>query len=346
MSDNRTQLPRPVRRRLKRIVQKSRDHEHARRAQALLVLWETSGNVSETARRCQAARSAVTHWRGLYEADGEAGLTPRPRGRSDWKASAPVLIEVDALVRSDPTRLGYLRSRWSSELLALELKRRLGVVVHATTIRRWLVRLRIAWRRARPTLHIADPRKAARMRAITHALNRASAQDEVFYVDEADIALNPRIGPAWQPIGAQQTIPTPGKNRKHYVGGALNARTGTVVWVDYTSKTTELFLRLLEALHDRYRRAQRLWLILDNYIVHSSRLAQTWLARHPKIKLLFQPAYHPWVNHIERLWKQLHDTVTRNHRYPTLEALMGAVRRFMHVCQPFPGSLPALATRS
>jgi len=60
--------------------------------------------------------------------------------------------------------------------------------------------------------------------------------------------------------------------------------------------------------------------------------------------LLFQPVYHPWVNRIERLWKALHDTVTRNHRYRTMDELMIAVRRFLVVCQPFPGNCHALAT--
>ena len=52
-------IPRPVRRRLKRIVQKSGDREYARRAEAILALWESGNNVSETVRRIHGARSAV-----------------------------------------------------------------------------------------------------------------------------------------------------------------------------------------------------------------------------------------------------------------------------------------------
>ena len=44
----------------------------------------------------------------------------------------------------------------------------------------------IVWRRARPTLHIADARKQEKMRAIRWALRRACAREEVFYVDEAE----------------------------------------------------------------------------------------------------------------------------------------------------------------
>ena len=54
-----------------------------------------------------------------------------------------------------------------------------------------------------------------------------------------------------------------------------------------------------------------------------------FLKHNPKFKLLFQPVYHPWVNKIELFWKKLHDTVTRNHRYSTINQLMRAVREFM-----------------
>lgn len=338
------EMKRAVRRRFLRAVQKSRDAEYVRRCAGVLTLFETRNNVSETARRCHARRATVREWRRLYETAGEAGLTPQSRGREDYKATGLILDQLEELVRQAPTELGYLRSRWSSELLALELSRQGWAAVHATTVRRWLVRLCIVWRRARPTLPIADPRKARRMRAIKRALRRASVQDEVFYVDEADIDLNPRMGPAWMSRGVQQAISTPGQNRKRYVAGALNARTGRGWWVEHPAKNSELFLRLMEALSSAYRRARRLYVILDNYRIHDSRVVHGWLARHPRIKRLFQPTYHPWVNRIERLWKQLHDTVTRNHRCKDLDTLMKAVRRFMQVCQPFPGSQPALAS--
>jgi putative transposase len=148
------------------------------------------------------------------------------------------------------------------------------------------------------------------------------------------------------PRGQQATVATPVKNRKCYVARALNARTGKVIWVEHTSKSSELFLRLLEALLRGYRCATRLHLIVDNHVIHRSRIVEGWLKQDPRGRLLFQPAYHPWVNRIERLWKQLHNTVTRNHCCTSLEKLMKAVKRFIAVCQPLPSSAPAVATRA
>ena len=71
-------------------------------------------------------------------------------------------------------------------------------------------------------------------------------------------------------------------------------------------------------------------------MIHKSAITRCFLSHNPKFKLLFQPVYHPWVNKIELLWKQLHDNVTRNHRYSTIKQLMLAVVDFMNQVAPFP----------
>lgn len=338
-------LPRPVRRRLKRMTRKARDPLVVRRALGILMLARGMA-VIEVARTTETARSSVQRWKYLFLSEGEAGLEPLRRGPRPTTVTPPLVDTLQRLLEQSPRALGYLRSTWTSELLAKELKRTGGHPIHASTIRRLLRRIGYAWRRARPTLCIRDPRKAERMGAIERALRRASRRDTaVLYVDEADVDLNPRIGALWSRCGSQVTVPTPGKNRKRYLAGALDAHSGQITWVEGESKNTDLFLRLLEALERAYAQSvTRLYIVLDNYIIHDSRLARAWVAHHPRIRLLFQPAYHPWVNAIERLWKALHDTVTRNHRFPSLETLMHAIRRFLKVAQPFPGNHHALAT--
>ena len=45
-----------------------------------------------------------------------------------------------------------------------------------------------------------------------------------------------------------------------------------------------------------------------------------------RIRLHFLPKYAPETNPIERVWWRLHETVTRNDRAPTIEALLQNVR--------------------
>jgi transposase len=301
---------------------------------------------SEVAAAVCAVRSTIYQWARWFREGGIEALCEERRGSARRTLTEGVLGELEVLLETTPQALGYLRSRWSSELLAKELRARTQVKIHASTVRRALAGLEWVWRRARPTLHIADPRKGQRLRAIRRALATRQRGVEVFYQDEADIDLNPRIGPGWRRRGRghQEAVPTPGKNRKAYVAGALHARTGKVVWVGGARKDSALFIDHLAALERAYPKAKRLILILDNYGVHKSRAVRAWLAEHPKFELCFQPAYHPWVNRIERLWKAMHDTVTRNHRCRTLEELCAHVARFLEAVQPFPGAGHACAT--
>lgn len=335
-------IERPVRRRLKRVMQKSKDIKHARRAQALLLLHEYR-EVSVVARLMGAARSAINEWKHRFKQFGEAGLVPQPPGRKTRTTTDEVGAHLLRLVEHDPRDYGYLKGRWSSEMLAEQIRREQGQPIHASTVRRWLPRLGIYWNRARPTLCLADRQKSRKMKAINRALAQSNRSEPVFYVDEVDIDLNPRIGHCWMKQARQTTIPTPGKNEKRYLAGALNAMTGNLVWVEWHKKNSELFIQLLAELQKRYRRARTITLIADNYVIHKSAMTHCFLSRNRKFKILFQPAYHPWVNRIERLWKQLHDVVTRNHKYTTMKQLMGAVHQFMEKASPFPGSFDAAA---
>jgi transposase len=335
-------MPRPVRRRLKRIVQRHPEGDYRRRANALLLLHEGL-RTSEVARVLGASPTSVRDWRRRYEQFGEAGLVPQARGRPPETVTEALCAKLLELVEQAPETHGYLHSRWTSELLARRLGETLGNSVHPSTIRRLLPKLGLAWNRARPTLCIRDPEKARKMKAIEKALSTASVDHPVFYVDEADIDLNPRIGFGWMKKGEQTAVPTPGKNQKRYLAGALNAQTGHVVWVEWAKKNAEIFILLLAELGKRYRRAKSITLIADNYGIHKGAMTECFLRHHAKFKILFQPVYHPWVNKIEQLWKKLHDTVTRNHRHATMSQLMEAVRSFLAQVSPFPGNQAFLA---
>ncbi len=174
------------------------------------------------------------------------------------------------------------------------------------------------------------------MATINEALGRCSADHPVFYEDEVDIHLNPKLGADWMLRGQQKKVATPGQNRKHYLAGALHAGTGNVTYVASDSKDTDLFLSLLQTLKRTYRRARSITLILDNYIIHKSKKAQRWLAKNPKFIVLYQPVYSPWVNQIERLWHALHETITRNHQCRTLGELLRRVFYFLEHAAPSP----------
>jgi transposase len=68
---------------------------------------------------------------------------------------------------------------------------------------------------------------------------------------------------------------------------------------------------------------RKVHVICDNASFHSSRLVKEFLAAWGhRIELHYLPRYAPETNPIERVWWQLHETLTRNHSCRTIDELL------------------------
>lgn len=263
---------------------------------------------------------------------GPAGLADGREDNGNAKITEAYQWELlDAVARS-PRDYGYLRPTWTQELLVLVVAQRTGVTVSVTTVCRLLKRHRVRLGRPKPTVGCPWPkaRRMRRLRQIRQQLRSVRRGEVAVYIDEVDIHLNPKIGSDWMLCGQQKTVPTPGKNEKRYLAGALNARTGRLSWVEGERKTSDLFIHLLWQLLREYPRAKCIHIVLDNFKIHKSQRTQLALASvGSKIRLHFLPPYCPDHNKIERVWKDLHDNVTRNHRCRSMNELMNNVYAYL-----------------
>ena len=50
-----------------------------------------------------------------------------------------------------------------------------------------------------------------------------------FFQDETRLEINPRVGFCWMRKGKQRPLRTPGTNRKVWISGALNFKTGASI---------------------------------------------------------------------------------------------------------------------
>ncbi|MBO2432355.1 IS630 family transposase [Salmonella sp. 32070601201500089SM] len=335
-------IPDEERQLMRKEAQQTHDKNHARRLIAMLMLHQGM-TVTDVARLLCAARSSVGRWINWFTLHGVEGLKSLRPGRAPRWPVADILQLLSLLVQRSPKDFGWLRSRWSTELLALVINRLFDVTLHRSTLHRYLRQADMVWRRAAPTLKIKDPHYEEKRLVIDQALAQEQTAHPVFYQDEVDIDLNPKIGADWMPKGQQKRIATPGQNQKHYLAGALHSGTGRVHYVSGSSKSSDLFISLLETLRRTYRRAKTITLVADNYIIHKSRKVERWLEENPKFRLLFLPMYSPWLNPIERLWLSLHETITRNHQCRYMWQLLKQVAQFMNAASLFPGNQQGLA---
>jgi len=331
-------LGRGQRRRMQTLLRKTKSRIEALRVRVLLLLHEQEP-VAEVARRVGCVRATVYRTVYRFEELGEDGLVDRRAYRQPSKVTTLVERLLLGYLDHVPGDYGWERSNWTLELLAKQLKSDSEVALSCGYLRRLLHRLGCRRGRPRPGLRIPVRGRRKTLENIRKLVARASPEEEVFYQDEADVHLNPKIGATYLKRGQQQLVLTPGKNVKRYIFGALNARTGRIVHGVTQSKNAATFVQFLDFLSRTYRRARHIHLVLDNYIIHKARCVQKKLAElGGRVVLHFLPPYSPDDNVIERLWKQLHDHVTRNHRHPTIDTLVEAVRRFLDAAQPFPGT--------
>lgn len=267
-----------------------------------------------------------------YQEAGEAGLFDRRADNGRRKVDDDYLAALLALLADRANDHGWPRPTWTRELLALTLADRTGTKVSLATMSRAL--RAVGARRGTPRPIVICPlsarqrrRRLAAIRAVREGL---APDDHLFYEDEVDVHLNPKIGLDWMAKGVQREAVTPGRNRKAYLAGALDVRSGRLVAVEGDRKTARLFIDLLEELLRRHPTARRIHLVLDNYGIHHSRQTKAWLRdRGQRVRLHFLPPYSPNDNAIERVWQDLHANVTRNHTRRTLAWLLRDVRAWI-----------------
>jgi transposase len=287
---------------------------------------------SSIARAKLSSSSQVYRVAERFIKEGLTGLGDRREDNGDAKVTEEYELALLQLVDRKPSDFGYRRPTWTQELFILVLHARTGTRVSPTTMSRLLKKLNVRLGRPKPIVGCPwkKARKTRRLKALERLVRGLRKNEVVVYVDEVDIHLNPKIGVDYMHRGTQKTVLTPGKNEKRYLAGALNAKTGELIWVEAERKDSDLFILLLWKLVNEYRWAKRIHVILDNYRIHSSARAQLALASlRGQVELHFLPPYCPDHNRIERVWKDLHDNVTRNHRCPTMAKLMVEVEAYI-----------------
>lgn len=188
---------------MKKAIQTTKNKDYARRLIEFMQLHEGK-TIVDVCRISIAARSSVGRWIDWFAQGGMDALHSLPVGRPSTTPVREMCAMLTILVQFSPQDFGYQRSRWSTELLTMQFNDLFQSTVAASTVRRWLPKVGIVWRRAAPTLNIRDPEKDEKLAQISEALDKCGVDYPVFYEDEVYIDLNPKIGADWAVKGQQK----------------------------------------------------------------------------------------------------------------------------------------------
>ena len=278
----------------------------------------------------------IDRWVKRFHEEGVEGVAGHKPGRRFRFDPACMAVALYWVINKLPTDFGFLRSRWTCGALALLLWSRHQLDVSPETVRRWLHRGDMVYRRPRPTTGPRDERREEKLAAIRKLLAELPPDETVVCEDEADINTNPEIGRMWMRRNQQAKIPTPGTNQKRYVAASIHWRTGMVFATAGRKRDERLFLAHLEDLRYRLRRYRKIHVICDCAKFHHSDAVQVYLSEHrDRIELEMLPTYSPDANPMERIWWLVREHITRNHRCHDPEELTAMVMAYLESEAPF-----------
>jgi transposase len=292
----------------------------------ILLLLDDGCPWGQIARTLYCSTRTIARWKGRFAGHGLGALHGRPAGAPRQFGAALAALVVGWVLRLTPRAFGFVRSRWSCQMLALIVWHLHRVEVSRETVRLWLRRADLVWRRPRPVLPREDPGRAAILGELRALLRDLPDDETAVFQDEADLNLNPEVGCQWMGRGRQAPLPTPGDNQKEYLAGSLHWRTGAMFRTLGPRRDGPLFVRHLEELRRRLRRYKKIHVICDNARFHKQGAVRKFLAGHGnRVVLHFLPRYAPDCNPIERVWWRMREAITRNHHCQSLQELADRV---------------------
>jgi putative transposase len=316
------------------------DHDPDARFRAHILLLLDDGHSWATVTTLLFCSSrTIDRWVKRFRTEGVEGLGGHKPGRPFRFAAEWVAVAVGWVKSHAPRDFGFLRSRWCCEAVALLMLREHDLEVSRETVRRWLHKGGLVYRRPRPTLGPKDEEREAKLNKLRKVLAGLQEDETAVFQDEVDINTNPKIGSMWMPKGQQATVETPGNNEKRYLSGSIHWRTGRVFLTEGQPKQgrdTALFLAHLDDLRRTLRHYRKIHVICDNAKCHTSEEVAVYLWEHrDRIDLHFLPSYSPDCNPIERVWWNLHEQITRNHQCKSMEELLELTFTWLRGRNPF-----------
>src|SRR4051794_27185071 len=160
-----------------------------------------------------------------------------------------------------------------------------------------------------------DPDYRGKVRRLHRCLRAAARHPDTVgarFLDEFGSQRWPEVAPTW---GVEAAVAQRAGNHQQWrTLGALTAVTGQVHSLEGYIVGRQQVSAFYPQLDHAYPAVDRLYVIQDNWNIHTHPDVLTALARYPRIKPVWLPTYAPWLNPIEKLWRWLRQDVLKMHR--------------------------------
>jgi transposase len=285
----------------------------------------------QIAKRLRTRQDTVALWRGRFvthSLDGIEKDAPRP-GRKPKIAQEKIDEIIDRTLHTKPKGATH----WTTRTLAKAIG-----VSHVTVHRVWKSH-RIQPHRERSIKLSKDPSFNEKVRDIVGLYLNPPDKAAVICVDEKS---------GIQALDRSQTIlplrpnMPAGRSWDYKRNGtidlfvALNILDGTVVTELHRRHRHQEFLLFLRTIDENVPDGLDIHMVMDNLDIHTHPDVNRWFARHPRFKLHFTPIGASWLNMVEAWLSILTEKQIRRNSFPSVRALVRAIREFVAEYQENP----------
>lgn len=256
----------------------------------------------------------------------------QPRG-GPRRFFADVVEQIGEVALSSPKSLIGM-NQWSLAKLGEYLvNQRIIGHVSLEWLRTLLLRYGIRWRHTKTWKDSTDPDFRSKYRRIRRLYRRRPAGGRRICVDEfGPLNLQPRKGQCLAKKGTkgpdrQRATYNRNGTVRHFLA-AYDLETGRLFGQFYRRKRWTEFLPFLKWLRRRYRRTERLHVVLDNYGPHLKQEVLDW-ARSNNVRFYFTPTSASWLNRIEPQFTALRKFALDNSDFRTHEDQQNAIESYL-----------------
>ncbi len=323
--------------------------QKVQRAKILLLSSEGMSNVS-IAEKLDIHRNSVELCLKKYNVSGleSALIDDSGRGRK------AVLTDDDKtyvrnLACQKPKEIGYAQELWTVRSLQNHIRKSCVDAgypnlssIAASTVNMILNDADIKPHKIRYYLEKRDPefdRKMADILIVYKQIEMQFESDE----DTGTITISYDEKPGIQAIGntAEDLMPT----KKHgFVGrdseykrlgtvsllAGMDLMTGEIIPLVRDTHKSSDFVDFLKILDDKYDKAKKIKIVLDNHSAHTSKETRRYLEQHPgRFEFVFTPKHGSWLNMIESFFGKFARVCLKGIRVKTKDELVQRIYQYM-----------------
>jgi len=269
----------------------------------------------------------VYSWLAIFKAEGMKGLEAHQHGGYRGHTLRTRREELQERLRCPPDSGGTAMSKQNPNLTPcrwnlMVVRQTFEWLADYTLSGVWRVlhSLEIEWKHGYVRLWSPDPAYTRKVRRIKKVLKQAASDPKhvvALFLDEMGYHRWPSASPDW--LARADGFPRAehgghDNNQQWRVIGALNACTGQVSYLQgyiIGRKQVGAFYRQLA---DQYAHFEKVYVIEDNWNIHTHPDVQATLQQLPVLEVVGLPTYASWLNPIEKLWRWTRQTVLHRHR--------------------------------